>query len=209
MRPLLWTLLFAATTASAAPLVVQQVPDYRTDDRIDVAPLAPARLRVENAKARVWAAQDRLAADLYRYDRSCEDRKIAGSDLFSARVALWAAHRSNDTTRIDAESTAVDNALDARETAKEHVRWHTKLLKADRADIRTARARVSLAKGDRERVEASLTQKDVRPEARMRRMSRFERQVARLERRVDSRERVAADARDDAQAAQVAWLGTF
>ena len=209
MRPLLWTLLFAASTASAAPMVTQQVRDHRTEYLVDVAPLAPARLRVDNAKAKVWAAQDRLSADLYRYDRSYDERKIAGSDLFAARVSLWAAHRSNDATRIDAESTSVDNALDTRGTAREHVRWHRKILHADRADIRTARARVSLARGEQERVEAALTQKEVRAARRAARMNRFERQVARLERRVGDHERVAMDARNDAQAAQVAWLDTM
>src|SRR5690606_7309861 len=110
----------------------------------------------------------------------------ARSDLATPRRDLREARRSGDERRISAATRAYLAERDTLEEARAHVRWHDARVAADRVAFRLEQTRLARAKARLEYQQAVLLSEKnswffAGPRA-------FERQVARMDRRVKARE---------------------
>lgn len=196
--------LFPAA-ALAAPPLFNVVPEW---DMAHVAPnarLTAASSRVDGALGDVDARKADITDERIQLKEARQERKDKFGRVMGASKEWRTARRAGDVAATDLHHGQLVRRADAWLDAQEHVRWHRLGVKAHRAELREARAEVSLAKAKRERQEA-LAVVDARPgEAIWYPERRFDRQVARIERVVDKREAAVDVAQGDAGAARQAW----
>jgi chromosome segregation ATPase len=180
-------LCMAPMAAQARPIVWLHVPDSLTQ-RVEGADMAlgAEREQVETAKYAIVATQgDREHLKARRRDARA-DRRVACGDLRDSRRDLRKARRAGNDAIVDARTDAYIESLAEFDRAREHVKWHNALLGVNMAEKHVDQARHAHAVAELEFEQSVLLGRHgtwlmFGPAA-------FDKQVQRMERKIEARE---------------------